>query len=101
MPRVPRWDDGSRWDNPGLVWGPVAGPLTKQGGTGMQNLISIQITDQKLASIDAAITALEQEFDFLIDLTPEDRKSLTKMGDKSEAFARQTVTVLGQNTGNL
>jgi len=67
----------------------------------MQNLVSLNLTAEKLAALDAKITALEQEFDFLVDLTPEKRRSLVKMGDKSEAFCRQCVTVLGQNTDSL
>jgi hypothetical protein len=62
-----------------------------------QNLISFALDDATLASIDAALDSLETAFIGLIALTPEQRRSLARMGDKSEAFCRQTLTVLAQN----
>jgi hypothetical protein len=66
-----------------------------------QNLISLTLSAADLTAIDGALTTLEQKFAGLVDLTPDQRKSLSKMGDASEAFCRQTLTVLGQNTGIL
>ncbi|MGD0652504.1 MAG: hypothetical protein ABSA97_15415 [Verrucomicrobiia bacterium] len=66
-----------------------------------QNLISLNFADPELAAIDACLTTLEQKFAGFADLSPAERKSLSKMGDKSEAFCRQTLTVLAQNTGIL
>ena len=63
-----------------------------------QNIISLNFTDADLAAIDAALAALEERFQTLIDLTPDERRQLSKMGDKSESFCRQTLTVMGQNT---
>ncbi|WP_201800311.1 hypothetical protein, partial [Enterobacter hormaechei] len=37
----------------------------------------------------------------LIDLSIEQRMTITKMGDKSEAFCRKAVEVLGNNPGVL
>ncbi|HEY8328837.1 MAG TPA: hypothetical protein VIO59_10390 [Rhodanobacter sp.] len=62
-----------------------------------QNLISLALDDATLAGIDAALDSLETAFIGLIALTPEQRRSLARMGDKSEAFCRQTLTVLAQN----
>lgn len=62
-----------------------------------QNLIDIDFTAEKLSAIDAALAALETAFNGLIALTPDQRRSLTKMGDKSEAFCRQAVDVFGQH----
>lgn len=62
-----------------------------------QNLISLTLDDETLAGIDAALDSLETAFIGLIALTPEQRRSLARMGDKSEAFCRQTLTVLAQN----
>ena len=62
-----------------------------------QNLISLTLDDATLASIDAALDSLETAFIGLIALNPEQRRSLARMGDKSEAFCRQTLTVLAQN----
>jgi hypothetical protein len=62
-----------------------------------QNLISLALDDDTLGSIDAALNTLETAFIGLLALTPEQRRSLTRMGDKSEAFCRQTLNVLAQN----
>jgi len=62
-----------------------------------QNLISLNLTDADYAEIDAALSTLETKLASLMDLRIEERRSLTKMGDKSEAFCRQTLTVLTQN----
>jgi len=66
-----------------------------------QNLVSLTLSAADLTAIDGALTTLEQKFAGLVDLSPDQRKSLSKMGDASEAFCRQTLTVLGQNTGIL
>lgn len=63
-----------------------------------QNLLSLQFSPEQLAAIDAALASLESALAGLIALTPDQRRALTKMGPKSEAFCRQTLTVLSQNT---
>ncbi|UXI65982.1 hypothetical protein [Tahibacter amnicola] len=63
----------------------------------MQNVISIAWTDTELSEIDQALSTLEARLANLIALTPDQVRGLTKMGDKSEAFCRQTVTVLSMN----
>jgi hypothetical protein len=63
-----------------------------------QNLLSLQFSPEQLAAIDAALASLESSLAGLIALTPDQRRALIKMGPKSEAFCRQTLTVLGQNT---
>ena len=62
-----------------------------------QNMISISFTPDDLAQVDAALTQLEQSLTVLIALTPDERRELHKMGDKSEAFCRQTVSLMAQN----
>ncbi len=62
-----------------------------------QNLMSLALNADDLDAIDAALSALEARLAGLVALQPEDRRGLTKMGDKSEAFCRQTLTVLQQN----
>lgn len=61
-----------------------------------QNLIDLQLDAAALQRVDAAITQLETDLAGLVALTPELRRELTKMGDKSEAFCRRAVDVLGQ-----
>ncbi len=51
------------------------------------NRISLQITPAQKTAIDAAIAALKTAMDgLLINLTPEERQSLPRIGDKSPAF---------------
>jgi hypothetical protein len=63
----------------------------------MQNIVSLNPTDDQLAAVDAALTALETQLGGLIALTLSQKRSLRKMGDKSEAFCRQAMRVLEQN----
>jgi hypothetical protein len=64
-----------------------------------QNIVDITFTAENLQAIDAALATLETGLAQLIALTPEKRRQLNKMGDKSEAFCRQAVDVLEQNPG--
>ena len=62
-----------------------------------QNLLSLSFTDEQLLAVDNALTALEAALPGLISLTADQRKGIARMGPKSEAFCRQTLTVLAQN----
>jgi hypothetical protein len=62
-----------------------------------QNLVSLVLTDEQLSAIDGALATLEQNLSGLLALTPEQRRSLAKMGEKSEVFCRQTLKLLVQN----
>ncbi len=48
-----------------------------------QNLISVSLTDADYAEIDVALTVLENQFGKLINLSINERRGLSKMGDKS------------------
>ena len=54
-------------------------------------------SEAELAEMDGALAVLERHFAPLPELTPDERRQLTKMGDKSEAFCRQTLVVLAQH----
>ena len=62
-----------------------------------QATVSLSFTEAQLTAIEAALTALESQFTGLVGLTIPQRRSLTKMGDKSEGFCRQTLSLLRQN----
>lgn len=62
-----------------------------------QNLISLAITDEQLASADQGLSLLEAAFAGFIALDGEERKGLNRMGGKSEQFCRETLDVLAQN----
>jgi hypothetical protein len=64
-----------------------------------QNLIDLTIPTESLTAIDEALNTLETYLSGLIALTPDRRRQLTKMGDKSEAFCRQAVHVMNDNPG--
>ena len=62
-----------------------------------QDLISLVLPVAKLTALDNALTALEAACSDLVAMDPITRKRLNRMGDKSEAFCRQTLTVMSQN----
>ena len=62
-----------------------------------QNIISLVMTEAQISTAMDALTALEGALAGLISLDPEERRRLTKMGEKSEVFCRQAVSVLAQN----
>ena len=62
-----------------------------------QNLVMLNLTDAQLTAVDAALTELETQLGGLIAMTTPKKRSLQKMGQKSEAFCRQAVRVLEQN----
>lgn len=62
-----------------------------------QNLVSLFLTPEQLDAIDGALTTLEGNLAGLIALDVARRRTLTRMGDKSEVFCRQTIRVLDQN----
>ncbi|MCR6626895.1 MAG: hypothetical protein NVV67_11675 [Pseudoxanthomonas sp.] len=66
-----------------------------------QNLVDLQIDSATLDALDIAITQMENSLTGLISLTPEQRRGLMKMGDKSEAFCRAALNVAQQHSGIL
>ena len=62
-----------------------------------QNLVTLNLTDAQLTAVDAALTELETQLAGLIALSATQKKSLRRMGPKSEAFCRDTLRVLDQN----
>ena len=62
-----------------------------------QNLVTLNLTDAQITAVNAALTELETQLAGLISLSASAKRSVKKMGPKSEAFCRQTLRVLGQN----
>jgi len=62
-----------------------------------QDLINLSFVQEDLAQIDHALETLESRLAGLMSLKAEDRRSLTKMGGKSETFCRQAIHILAQN----
>ena len=63
-----------------------------------QNLISLNFSAEDIAAIDVALSTLEEKFSQLIELSVEQRRTLAKMGEKTEGVCRQTLMVLAQNS---
>ena len=63
----------------------------------MQNLVSLQLSTQDLADLDAALATLRRLTIGMRALPPGMRRDLNKMGEKSEFFCRQTLNVLAAN----
>jgi hypothetical protein len=72
-----------------------------QGTKMSQNLIDLNLSAESLAAVDAALTQLETELAPLIRLDADQRRQLTKMGEKSESFCRQAFDVMQQNPSIL
>lgn len=62
-----------------------------------QNLVNLKCTPEDISAMMAAVDTLEEKFSNMIDLSVSDRRRLAKMGDRSEAFCRQTLILLDQN----
>jgi hypothetical protein len=63
----------------------------------MQNLVSLNLNVAQLAAVDAALLELETQLAGLVSLPAGTKKRYQPLGDKSEAFCRQTLRVLGEN----
>lgn len=63
-----------------------------------QNIISLDLSDAQVSIALDALTALEGALSGLISLDADERRRLTKMGQKSEVFCRQALSVLAQNS---
>ena len=63
-----------------------------------QNIISLDLSDAQVSIALDALTALEGALSGLISLDADERRRLTNMGQKSEVFCRQALSVLAQNS---
>ena len=63
----------------------------------LQNLVSAKLSPADRQEIIDAIKTIRDKMPFLVDLTPEERRSLPRMSDKSRAFVRKTLDVATQN----
>ena len=61
------------------------------------NRISATLPKADADAVAAAISTIRQKLPFLIDLTADERRALTKLGDKSRAFVLKALEVATQN----
>lgn len=57
----------------------------------MQNRITATLTEADRQAVLEAVQTIQTKLPFLISLTPDERRELPKMGDKSVAFVRKSV----------
>jgi hypothetical protein len=62
-----------------------------------ENRVSASLSQTNQKAVLDAIQTIREKLPFLIDLTPDERRSLPKLGDKSQAFVTQALTVATQN----
>jgi hypothetical protein len=62
------------------------------------NLISASLSADDQADILAALATVREKLPFLLGLTPDQRRSLCRMGDKSRAFVDKALELATQNT---
>ena len=62
-----------------------------------ENRVSASLGEAERQAVFAAIQTIRQKLPFLIDLTPEERRSLPRFGDKSRGFVEQALQVAEQN----
>jgi hypothetical protein len=65
------------------------------------NRVSAAISEADQQAVLAAIETIRQKLPFLIDLSPEQRRSLPKMGDKSRAFVGKALAIAQHNSNFL
>lgn len=65
------------------------------------NRISATLSQADQQAVLAAVNTIREKLPFLVDLTPEERRTLLRMGDKSRGFVAQALTVAEQNEGIL
>ncbi len=61
------------------------------------NRIDATLSDTDRQAVMSALDTIRQKLPFLIDLTPDERRSLPKMGDRSRGFVSQALEVATQN----
>jgi len=63
----------------------------------IENRVSASLTPADVDAILAAINTIKQKLPFLITLSPDEKRSLPKPGDRSRAFINKALEVANQN----
>lgn len=61
------------------------------------NRVSASLSDADGRAVLEAVRTIREKLPFLVDLTPDERHRLPKMGDKSRAFVEQALNIATQN----
>lgn len=62
-----------------------------------ENRVSASLSQADLQAVLAAIQTIREKLPFLIDLSPEERRSVPKIGDTGHNFAAQALAIATQN----
>ncbi len=65
------------------------------------NKISATLSDADRQAVMTAINTIREKLPFLTDLTPEERRTLPKMGDRGRVFVTQALELATQNPNIL
>jgi len=66
-----------------------------------ENRVSATLPTTDREAVLAAIATIRQKLPFLIDLNSDDRRAMTKLGDRSRAFVSKALEVATQNPDML
>jgi hypothetical protein len=67
----------------------------------MQNRITATLSEADRQAVLEAFQTIMSKLPFLVSLTPEERRELPKMGDKSVAFVRKSVEMAQEGSDYL
>jgi hypothetical protein len=59
--------------------------------------IDAAVTDAQRTAVLTAIAQIEANLDFLINLTPQERQALPKMGSATQSFVSKALEIAGNN----
>lgn len=59
--------------------------------------IDAAVSDAQRTAVFTAITQVETNLDFLINLTPQERQALPKMGSATQSFVSKALEIAGNN----
>lgn len=57
------------------------------------NLISAELAADALTAIEGAINTIEEKLNFLIDLSKDERRNLSAMGDRTHSFTVKALSI--------
>lgn len=66
-----------------------------------ENRVSAELSEADRKAVLDAIETIRTKLSFLIDLSPEQRRSLPKMGDRSRAFVAKALAIARHNSDFL
>ncbi len=62
----------------------------------VDNRISAEFSTQEQHTVMEAIATIRESLPFLIDVSPDERKSMLKLGDRNRAFTRKALEIATQ-----